>query len=118
MSYETDFQRPSNSQTLSDVHHVLDVAETDSPTAPLRHNSGRLCDVPDPTTVDPDVGQQYNPECVECGRESFDPARLKPMEEKAHKIKRIRRIETWRLEQSQYPLEDVRKETKYQSEVP
>ena len=54
----------------------------------------------------------------ECGRESFDPTCLELIRQKAQKIERNRRIETWRLEQSQYLSENIQKETTDQLEVP
>jgi len=54
----------------------------------------------------------------ECGRESVGPTCLELIRQKAQKIERNRRIETWRLEQSQYLSENIQKETKDQLEVP
>jgi len=62
--------------------------------------------------------EQYIPKCIKCGRESFGPTCLELIRQKAQKIERNRRIETWRLEQSQYLSETIRTETKYELEVP
>src|SRR4051794_7229527 len=44
-----------------------------------------------------DGNGQYSLECIKCGRESFDPTCLELIRQKAQKIERNRRIETWRL---------------------
>ncbi|KAK5660081.1 hypothetical protein OQA88_13550 [Cercophora sp. LCS_1] len=56
--------------------------------------------------------EQYNPNRVKRRRESFDLARLELESEEAQEIERNRRVEAWRLEQSQLLLEDIRKETR------
>lgn len=56
--------------------------------------------------------ERYNPNRVKRRRESFDLARLELESEEAQEMERNRRIEAWRLEQSQILLEDIRKETR------
>ncbi|KAK4448236.1 hypothetical protein QBC34DRAFT_115835 [Podospora aff. communis PSN243] len=56
--------------------------------------------------------EQFNPSRVKRRKESFDLARLELENEEAQELERNRRIEAWRLEQSQLLLEDIRKETR------
>jgi len=56
--------------------------------------------------------ERFNPNRVKRRKESFDLARLELENEEAQEVERNRRIEAWRLEQSQLLLEDIRKETK------
>ncbi|KAK4188029.1 hypothetical protein QBC35DRAFT_473923 [Podospora australis] len=56
--------------------------------------------------------EQFNPNRVMHRKESFDLARLQLEAEEVQEDERNRRIEKWRLEQSQILLEDIRKETK------
>lgn len=56
--------------------------------------------------------EQFNPKRVVHRKESFDFARLQLEVEEVQEDERTRRIEAWRLEQSQILLEDIRKETK------
>ncbi|KAK1756825.1 hypothetical protein QBC47DRAFT_170176 [Echria macrotheca] len=56
--------------------------------------------------------EQFNPNSVRRRKESFDLTGLELETEEAQEIERNRRIEAWRLEQSQLLLEDIRRETK------
>lgn len=56
--------------------------------------------------------ERYNPNRVKRRTESFDLATLQLETEEAQELERNRRIEAWRLEQSQLLLEDIRKETR------
>ncbi|KAK0652952.1 hypothetical protein B0T16DRAFT_108275 [Cercophora newfieldiana] len=56
--------------------------------------------------------EKFNPNRVRHRRESFALARLELENEEAQETERNRRIEAWRLEQSQLLLEDIRKETR------
>ncbi|KAK4162676.1 hypothetical protein QBC43DRAFT_75455 [Cladorrhinum sp. PSN259] len=56
--------------------------------------------------------EQRNPNRIIHRKESFDLARLELENEETQEIDRNRRIEAWRLEQSQLLLEDIQKETK------
>ena len=56
--------------------------------------------------------EQFNPQRVMRRTESFDLAQLEVESEEAQELERNRRIEAWRLEQSQTLLEDIRKETR------
>jgi len=56
--------------------------------------------------------EQFNPNHIRRRRESFELARLELESEEAQELERNRRIEAWRLEQSQLLLEDIRKETR------
>ncbi|KAK4236473.1 hypothetical protein C8A03DRAFT_45520 [Achaetomium macrosporum] len=56
--------------------------------------------------------ERFNPNRVMRRTESFDLAQLGLETEEAQELERNRRIEAWRLEQSQLLLEDVRKETR------
>lgn len=56
--------------------------------------------------------EQFNPNHIRHRRESFELARLELESEEAQELERNRRIEAWRLEQSQLLLEDIRKETR------
>ncbi|KAI1161177.1 hypothetical protein F5B18DRAFT_629346 [Nemania serpens] len=54
--------------------------------------------------------EQYNPRRIKRQRESFDLAQ--PELEENQEIDKIRRIESWRLEQSHYLLGEIQKETR------
>jgi len=56
--------------------------------------------------------ERFNPNRVRHRAESFDLAQLELETEEAQELERNRRIEAWRLEQSQLLLEDIRKETR------
>ncbi|RWA12693.1 hypothetical protein EKO27_g2443 [Xylaria grammica] len=56
--------------------------------------------------------EQYNPRRIKRRRESLDLARAELEGEETQEIEKIRRIESWRLEQSRYLLEEVQKETR------
>ncbi|KAK0720919.1 hypothetical protein B0H67DRAFT_483240 [Lasiosphaeris hirsuta] len=56
--------------------------------------------------------ERFNPNRVKRRRESFELARLELENEEAQELERNRRIEAWRLEQSQFLLEDIQKETR------
>lgn len=56
--------------------------------------------------------EQLNPNRILHRKESFDLARLELENEETQEMDRNRRIEAWRLEQSQLLLDDIRKETK------
>ncbi|GAB1315197.1 hypothetical protein MFIFM68171_05407 [Madurella fahalii] len=56
--------------------------------------------------------ERFNPNRVKRRTESFDLATLQLENEEAQELERNRRIEAWRLEQSQLLLEDIRKETR------
>jgi len=56
--------------------------------------------------------ERFNPNRTRRRRESLDLARLELESEEAQEQERNRRIEVWRLEQSQLLLEDIRKETR------
>ncbi|KAH8911753.1 hypothetical protein BR93DRAFT_962983 [Coniochaeta sp. PMI_546] len=56
--------------------------------------------------------EQFNPRRVKRRRESFDLAQLALEREDAQEADRNRRIEAWRLEHSQFLLEEIRKETR------
>ncbi|KAJ4302413.1 hypothetical protein N0V88_002557 [Collariella sp. IMI 366227] len=56
--------------------------------------------------------EQFNPHRVRQGAEYFDLAHLEVDDEEAQESERTRRIEAWRLEQSQLLLEDIQKETR------
>ncbi|KAI0536987.1 hypothetical protein GGR58DRAFT_514161 [Xylaria digitata] len=56
--------------------------------------------------------EQYNPRRIKRRRESLDLARTELESEETQEIDRMRRIESWRLEQSRYLLEEVQKETR------
>ncbi|KAK3358869.1 hypothetical protein B0T25DRAFT_78240 [Lasiosphaeria hispida] len=56
--------------------------------------------------------ERFNPNRVKRRRESFELARLELENEEVQELERNRRIEAWRLEQSQLLLEDIQKETR------
>lgn len=56
--------------------------------------------------------ERFNPNRVKHRAESFDLAQLELETEEAPEFERNRRIEAWRLEQSQLLLDDIRKETR------
>ncbi|KAK3325801.1 hypothetical protein B0H66DRAFT_138890 [Apodospora peruviana] len=56
--------------------------------------------------------EKFNPNQVKHTRESFDRIRVELDNDEAHEVERNRRIEAWRLEQSQLLLENIRKETR------
>ncbi|AEO63621.1 01eaa87d-0ae4-4dca-b3b7-39ce65150c1c [Thermothielavioides terrestris] len=56
--------------------------------------------------------ERFNPNRVGNRAESFSLGQLEPESEEAQELERTRRIEAWRLEQSQLLLEDIRKETR------
>ncbi|KAK3378119.1 hypothetical protein B0H63DRAFT_237151 [Podospora didyma] len=56
--------------------------------------------------------ERYNPHRVKRRRESFDLSRLELENEEAQELERNRRIEAWRLEQSQLLLDNIQKETR------
>ncbi|KAL2196064.1 hypothetical protein P885DRAFT_69679 [Corynascus similis CBS 632.67] len=56
--------------------------------------------------------ERFNPNRVMHGTEGISLAQLEPETEEAQDLERNRRIEAWRLEQSQLLLEDIRNETK------
>ncbi|KAJ9131688.1 hypothetical protein NKR19_g9496 [Coniochaeta hoffmannii] len=56
--------------------------------------------------------ERFNPRRVKRRRESLDLAQVVLEQEDAHDADRNRRIEAWRLEHSQYLLEEIRKETR------
>ncbi|KAI0098712.1 hypothetical protein GGR51DRAFT_565544 [Nemania sp. FL0031] len=56
--------------------------------------------------------EQYNPRRVKRRRESLDLARAELERDENQEIDKIRRIESWRLEQSRYLLEEIQKETR------
>ncbi|KAI1336333.1 hypothetical protein F5Y15DRAFT_212482 [Xylariaceae sp. FL0016] len=56
--------------------------------------------------------EQYNPRRIKRRRESLDLAEAELEDEQGHEMDKMRRIETWRLEQSRYLLEEVQKETR------
>ncbi|KAI0406557.1 hypothetical protein F4802DRAFT_558247 [Xylaria palmicola] len=56
--------------------------------------------------------EQYNPRRVKRRRESIDLAQVELEREEIQEIDKIRRIESWRLEQSRYLLEEIQKETR------
>ncbi|KAI3316716.1 hypothetical protein HD806DRAFT_527644 [Xylariaceae sp. AK1471] len=56
--------------------------------------------------------EQYNPRRIKRRRESLDLARVELEREETQEIDKIRRIETWRLEQSRYLLDEIQKETR------
>ncbi|KAB5525683.1 hypothetical protein GE09DRAFT_477940 [Coniochaeta sp. 2T2.1] len=72
----------------------------------------------DTQAVSPDVQEQlyaferFNPRRVKRRRESLDLAQLALEQEDAQEADRNRRIEAWRLEHSQFLLDEIRKETR------
>ncbi|KAI1178674.1 hypothetical protein F4777DRAFT_586629 [Nemania sp. FL0916] len=58
--------------------------------------------------------EQYNPRRVKRRRESLDPVRAELEWEENQEIDKMRRIESWRLEQSRYLLDEIQKETRRQ----
>ncbi|KAI0473177.1 hypothetical protein GGR56DRAFT_602854 [Xylariaceae sp. FL0804] len=58
--------------------------------------------------------EQYNPRRIKRRRESLDLARVELESEQAQEMDKMRRIESWRLEQSRCLLEEVQKETRRQ----
>ncbi|RYP56847.1 hypothetical protein DL770_010803 [Monosporascus sp. CRB-9-2] len=56
--------------------------------------------------------EQYNPRRVRRRRESFELAQAQLEDEEAREMDKMRRIESWRLEQSRLLLEEIQKETK------
>ncbi|KAI0972429.1 hypothetical protein F4678DRAFT_471942 [Xylaria arbuscula] len=56
--------------------------------------------------------EQYNPRRVKRRRESLDLAQAELEREDSQESEKIRRIESWRLEQSRYLLEEIQKETR------
>ncbi|KAI1085256.1 hypothetical protein F5B20DRAFT_567902 [Whalleya microplaca] len=56
--------------------------------------------------------EQYNPRRVKRRRESLDLAQAELENEHAQEMDKMRRIEAWRLEQSRYLLEEIKKETR------
>ncbi|KAI8624462.1 hypothetical protein F5Y19DRAFT_480634 [Xylariaceae sp. FL1651] len=56
--------------------------------------------------------EQYNPHRIKRRRESLDLAQAELESEEAQEIDKIRRIESWRLEQSRYLLDEIQKETR------
>lgn len=56
--------------------------------------------------------ERFNPRRVKRRRESLDLAQLELENEQAQELDRTRRIEAWRLEQSQLLLEEVQRETR------
>lgn len=56
--------------------------------------------------------EQYNPRRVKRRRESLDLERVQIEAEENQEIEKIRRIESWRLEQSRYLLDEIQKETR------
>ncbi|KAK4121277.1 hypothetical protein N657DRAFT_648102 [Parathielavia appendiculata] len=60
--------------------------------------------------------ERFNPNRVSHRTESFSLAQLQLETEQMQEAERNRRIETWRLEQSQLLLEDIRKETRRRRE--
>ncbi|KAI0451099.1 hypothetical protein F5B21DRAFT_391739 [Xylaria acuta] len=56
--------------------------------------------------------EQYNPRRIKRRRESLELARRELEREESPEIDKIRRIESWRLEQSRYLLDEIQKETR------
>ncbi|KAI1501480.1 hypothetical protein F5X99DRAFT_418521 [Biscogniauxia marginata] len=56
--------------------------------------------------------EKYNPRRVKRRRESLEMAQAELENGLPHEMDKMRRIESWRLEQSQYLLEEIRKETR------
>ncbi|KAI1148020.1 hypothetical protein F4825DRAFT_116860 [Nemania diffusa] len=56
--------------------------------------------------------EQYNPHRIKRRRESLDLAQVELEREENQEIDKIRRIESWRLEQSRYLLDEIQKETR------
>ncbi|KAI1756067.1 hypothetical protein F4782DRAFT_319395 [Xylaria castorea] len=56
--------------------------------------------------------EQYNPRRIKRRRESLELARGELEREESQEIDKIRRIESWRLEQSRYLLDEIQKETR------
>ncbi|KAI8950729.1 hypothetical protein F4801DRAFT_336485 [Xylaria longipes] len=56
--------------------------------------------------------EQYNPRRIKRRRESMELARMEIEREESQEIDKIRRIESWRLEQSRYLLDEIQKETR------
>ena len=56
--------------------------------------------------------ERFNPHRVSHGNETFELAQLELVTEEAQELERNRRIEAWRLEQSQLLLADIRQETR------
>ncbi|RYP41847.1 hypothetical protein DL768_010432 [Monosporascus sp. mg162] len=56
--------------------------------------------------------EQYNPRRVRRRRESFELAQAQLEDEEAREMDKMRRVESWRLEQSRLLLEEIQKETK------
>ncbi|TGJ86232.1 hypothetical protein E0Z10_g2559 [Xylaria hypoxylon] len=56
--------------------------------------------------------EQYNPRRIKRRRESLDLAPAELESEENQEIEKVRRIESWRLEQSRYLLEEIQKETR------
>ncbi|KAI1123956.1 hypothetical protein F5Y10DRAFT_285515 [Nemania abortiva] len=56
--------------------------------------------------------EQYNPRRIKRRRESLDLARAELEREENQEMDKIRRIESWRLEQSRYLLDEIQKETR------
>ncbi|KAI0441341.1 hypothetical protein F4803DRAFT_427869 [Xylaria telfairii] len=56
--------------------------------------------------------EQYNPRRFKRRRESVELARRELERDESQEIDKIRRIESWRLEQSRYLLDEIQKETR------
>ncbi|KAI0907425.1 hypothetical protein F4824DRAFT_391951 [Ustulina deusta] len=56
--------------------------------------------------------EQYNPRRIKRRRESLDLAQAELEREENQEVDKIRRIESWRLEQSRYLLDEIQKETR------
>ncbi|KAI1495059.1 hypothetical protein F5X96DRAFT_341990 [Biscogniauxia mediterranea] len=56
--------------------------------------------------------EQYNPRRVKRRRESLELAQAELENDPSQEMDKMRRIETWRLEQSRYLLEEIQKETR------
>ncbi|KAI0812162.1 hypothetical protein GGR55DRAFT_615352 [Xylaria sp. FL0064] len=56
--------------------------------------------------------EQYNPRRIKRRRESLNLAQAELEREESQEIDKIRRIESWRLEQSRYLLDEIQKETR------
>ncbi|KAK3996668.1 hypothetical protein QBC44DRAFT_136342 [Cladorrhinum sp. PSN332] len=107
-SHLPDFRTASSPFNQPDGHHATAVFPSHDGLGSFRLDT--------PFTIDAQerlyAFEQLNPNRIIHRKESFDLARLELENEETQEIERNRRIEAWRLEQSQILLEDIRKETK------
>ncbi|KAK4224718.1 hypothetical protein QBC38DRAFT_288705 [Podospora fimiseda] len=107
-SHLPDFRTSSSPFNHIDGHHATSVFPSHDGLGSFRLNT--------PFTLDAQerlyAFEQLNPNRIIHRKESFDLSHLELENEETQEIERNRRIEAWRLEQSQILLEDIRQETK------